>query len=388
MNAEVNGWQTVPLGDVAAIERSSIQPEDIKSGTTYIGLENIESGGVFVGAGSVDAGVLESSKFRFTDRHVLYGKLRPYLAKIACPDFSGICSTDILPILPGSKIDRRYLLHFLRQPSMVEYAASQSVGVNLPRLSPSVLERFPVPLPCLGEQRQIAAILDKADELRARRRAARLAHGSLCKSVFLDFFGHPQQNPKQFPSEPLGDLCTRVTVGFVGPMADQYVRSGVPLLRSLNVRRGRLSFEDLKFISPEFNSRLSKSALRAGDVVSVRTGQPGTTAVVPASLEANCADLIVMTCGPRLNPHYLAEMLNIWLGDAKSIQGQVGAIQIHFNIGAAKTLRIPVAPIEQQRKFAQLVARAERFQVAQERSLTELDALFASLQQRAFRGEL
>src|SRR5438552_15580259 len=94
------GWKTVALHEVATIERSAVQPDAISQGAAYLGLEHIESGGRILGAKSVDEGELASSKFKFTERHVLYGKLRPYLAKIACPDFSGICSTDILPILP------------------------------------------------------------------------------------------------------------------------------------------------------------------------------------------------------------------------------------------------------------------------------------------------
>lgn len=84
-----------PLGDLAAIERNTIAPSAIQSGTTYVGLENIESDGGFKGVKPVDSGDLASSKFRFTNEHILFGKLRPYLRKIAAPNFSGICSTDI-----------------------------------------------------------------------------------------------------------------------------------------------------------------------------------------------------------------------------------------------------------------------------------------------------
>src|ERR1051325_816768 len=126
MNTEArrtnSGWKIVTLGDVAALQRSTIQPEEIAEGTTYLSLEGIESGGTIRGAKSVDEGEIASSKFKFTDKHLLYGKLRPYLAKISCPDFSGVCSTDILPILPGRNLDRDFLCHFLRQPRMVELA--------------------------------------------------------------------------------------------------------------------------------------------------------------------------------------------------------------------------------------------------------------------------
>ena len=107
-------WQTVQLAEVADIERKGVDPSTIESGTNYLGLEHIESGGKIIGYQNVQHGELASTKFQFGLDHVLYGKLRPYLAKIALPDFNGICSTDILPIKPGPKLDRRFLAYFLR----------------------------------------------------------------------------------------------------------------------------------------------------------------------------------------------------------------------------------------------------------------------------------
>ena len=114
----MTAWPSVALGEVATIERSSIQPGNIRSGTIYVGLEHIDGNGVFLAPKPVVAGELASAKFNFTADHVLYGKLRPYLAKIACPDFSGICSTDILPILPGPK----------RRPTLPSSLPSSTVG--------------------------------------------------------------------------------------------------------------------------------------------------------------------------------------------------------------------------------------------------------------------
>jgi type I restriction enzyme S subunit len=126
--------RTVSLSEVAVIERDIVDPAAIEAGTTYVGLENIESGGRFVGVRPVDAGELASSKFAFTPQHLLYAKLRPYLAKIARPDFDGICSTDILPVLPGPDVDRAYLAWLLLRPEMVALASSRATGANLPRL--------------------------------------------------------------------------------------------------------------------------------------------------------------------------------------------------------------------------------------------------------------
>lgn len=96
-------WRTVELGEVAHIDRMSIQPENIEPGTIYLGLEDIQKGGEIISTQAVENGEIKSSKFRFSPNHLLYGKLRPYLAKIAAPGFQGICSTDIIPLLPGRK---------------------------------------------------------------------------------------------------------------------------------------------------------------------------------------------------------------------------------------------------------------------------------------------
>ena len=165
-------WPTRLLGQVAEIERTMVSPEDIVSGTPYVGLEHIISGGELIGVGPAVNGELRSTKFRFSSDHILYGKLRPYLAKIAAPDFTGVCSTEIVPIRPGPYMSRGFLLHFLRQPNQIELATARSAGANLPRLSPAELAKFAIPVPPLSEPRRIAEILDQAEALRAKRRAA------------------------------------------------------------------------------------------------------------------------------------------------------------------------------------------------------------------------
>lgn len=104
---------------VAAIDRDIVEAPAITNGTLYVGLENIQSGGDIINVRPVDTGELASSKFAFSPKHLLYGKLRPYLAKIARPNFHGICSTDILPVLRGPKLDRNFLAHFLLTPEKV-----------------------------------------------------------------------------------------------------------------------------------------------------------------------------------------------------------------------------------------------------------------------------
>ncbi|MYG94706.1 MAG: hypothetical protein F4138_06960 [Acidimicrobiia bacterium] len=154
-------WPTVRLGDVAIIERKAVYPGEVNNQEQYVGLENITSNGAVEGVTTAGKADLKSSKFAFNDDHLLYGKLRPYLTKIAAPKFGGICSTDILPIKPGDSLYRYYLLYCLRTPAMVAQATNNAVGINLPRLSPTVLESFEIPLPPIETQRCFDSVVQE-----------------------------------------------------------------------------------------------------------------------------------------------------------------------------------------------------------------------------------
>jgi type I restriction enzyme S subunit len=238
----MTSWPTVQLKEVATIERNSIAPEEIPDGTTYVGLEHIEAGGKILEPGVVTNGELASNKFRFHQHHVLYGKLRPYLAKIAMPTFAGVCSTDILPILPGQKLDKSYLTHFLRQPSMVDYATSRSEGANLPRLGPKTLADFQILLPPLDEQKRMAAILDQADELRRLRRRAIDRFKELGQAIFSDMFGDPASHTVRYPTPLLQSIAELINGDRSSnyPSGDDLVEEGILFLSTKNIENGEI----------------------------------------------------------------------------------------------------------------------------------------------------
>jgi type I restriction enzyme S subunit len=154
---------------------------------------------------------------------------------------------------------------------------------------------------------------------------------------------------KGFRNAKLRDVCDRITVGHVGPMADRYTQNGVPFLRSQNIAPFRLLLNDIKFIPPEFHAQLRKSELRPGDVAVVRTGYPGTACVIPDGFsELNCADLVVITPSRSLNPYYLAAIFNSAWGMASVAGNLVGVAQQHFNVGAAREMevRLPSRPVQ------------------------------------------
>ena len=135
-------------------------------------------------------------------------------------------------------------------------------------------------------------------------------------------------------------------------MAAEYVPVGIPFLRSQNVEPFRVNLDDVKYVGEAFHARLAKSALQPGDVVIVRTGRPGSAAVIPPSLPvANCSDLVIVRPGPKLDSHFLMYFINS-AGAGHVASHLVGAVQQHFNVGSARTLRIPLPPLPEQRRVA------------------------------------
>lgn len=379
----------VPLGDVAVIDRRGVTPEEIPSGTTYVGLEHIQSGGSFVGVGTVFAGDLASSKFAFTPAHLLYGKLRPYLAKIALPDFEGVCSTDILPVRPSQDLDRRYLGYFLRQPHQVVLANSLATGANLPRLSPSALERIRIPLLPVGEQRRIAAILNKADELRAKRREALAYLDTLTQSTFDHMFGDGSKRSVEWPTATLETVALQITDG--EHQTPRRETEGIKLLSARNIRNGDLDFSSVDYVGADEYVRISRRCKpQKGDVLISCSGTIGRVAAIQTNEPFTLVRSVAMVRpDPRvLLPSFLERQL---LTPALQRQMQRRAntsSQANLFQGPIRGLTIFLPPLKVQQRFADRVAAVGCLKNQQRAQLRELNALFASLEHRAFKGEL
>src|SRR5262249_24092121 len=125
----------------------------------YLGLEHIESGTgrITRDANAGTNGEGRSTTFAFDSRHILYGKLRPYLNKVALPDFAGRCTTELIPLLPAKGIDRGFLAWLLRRPATVEAAMRHKTGARMPRADVQRILALTVEIPeDSAAQRQIA----------------------------------------------------------------------------------------------------------------------------------------------------------------------------------------------------------------------------------------
>lgn len=359
-------WRDVPLVEVATIDREAVKPGEIHGRELYVGLENITNDGEFERVTAAAEAGLKSNKFVFTEEHVLYGKLRPYLSKIAAPNFRGICSTDILPIRPGANLDRRYLLHYLRTPEMVAHASNCAVGINLPRLNPKSLELFEVPLPPIEEQRRIAAVLDAADALWMKRRQALVRLDTLTQAIFFDMFGDPTGNPRKFDKAPLGDL---IKVKSGESLTGKSMRPGPHLVYGGNGVTG--SHDEYMF--DESQIVIGRVGVYCG---CVHISEPQSWITDNA--------LYVHSISPRLRSSYLV----VALAQANLNQYASQAAQPLISGSRVYPVEILVPHTDDQRSFEQNIQAVDALRRVLDRGSHLHELLFASLQQRAFRGEL
>ncbi|MBF0154727.1 MAG: restriction endonuclease subunit S [Magnetococcales bacterium] len=376
------GWKQKPLKRVAEIERQGIQPDQISPDAYYVGLENVDGGGNFIGVQNAQSAELKSTKFSFSDQHILYGKLRPYLRKISRPEFSGVCSTDILPIRPKNGLDKDYLFHYLRQQRLVDFASTRCTGINLPRLSPKALAEFPVIYPdSPDEQKRIAAILDKADAIRRKRRQALGLADQFLRAVFLDMFGDPMVNNRGWPTKSLKKLG-RVTTGSTPPSSKEGMFGG-----------------EIPFVTPgdlESNSIVMRTVSQDGAQHS-RMVRKGSTLVC-------CIGATIGKVGLATQQSAFNQQINAieWNDQVDDLFGYfLVSLSRKMVIDSAITttlpilkkskfeqIDVPVPPTKLQAKFVEYYKKVLSANTRQTCFEGEADILFNSLTQRAFRGEL
>lgn len=386
----MNGpFERVLLSSVMTVDRNGVDPSDINPSCDYVGLESINSEGRIERGATAGEAEIRSTKFRFTQRHILFGRLRPYLRKVAVPTFEGVCSTDIIPLLPKPTVDQRFLLHWLRTDEVIQLATKESAGANLPRLSPTSLLGFEIPLPPIDEQKRIAAVLDKADTLRRQRQESLQLTEKLLRSVFRDMFGDPAEKPLT----RLAELLNRPLRNGLSPSSGGTHKGTVFTLSAIT--RGSFNSDarkDAMFAAPpKASARVDEADFLIcrgnGNLNLCGQGQfPSADAIgviFPDTIIAASIDL------SRVSKFYFATLWNEPFV-RKQLEGGARTANGIFKVNQTtlENIQIPVPDVEKQREFERIAQSIMAGRPDLEASAQYFDALFSSLQQRAFRNEL
>jgi type I restriction enzyme S subunit len=286
----------------------------------------------------------------------------------------GFGSTEFHVLRAGKGLNDRFLFHLVRSPMFRDFGTASMYGAGGQKRVPTdFVADFVVPLPPAPEQDAIVQLLDEAtveidaliekqteflERLDEHRRS--IVTQTVTRGLNSSVRTKPtasrlfETTPEHWDIKRLKNLAPDITVGVVVTPSKYYAEMGVPALRSLNVKPMEVIKDNLVYFDETSNRLLAKSIVRTDDLVVVRTGKPGTTAIIPSELDgANCIDLILVRHSTQFDSRFLAHVLNSDLAQAQYIEGSEGAIQQHFNVETAKNLLVPVPPIAEQRTIAQ-----------------------------------
>ena len=308
-------------------------------------------------------------------------------------DYEGGFGAFCKVLRPGPNVDPAYFAHFFRTQQYRQTVSALAAGVNINNLRNEHLDEIQIPIPPLPEQRRIAEILNKADALRAKRRAALAQLDTFTQSIFFDMFGDPAMNPKRWPEVALGAHTSKIGSGAT-PLGGQaaYKKDGIALIRSMNVRDGRFSQDGLAFIDDQQAARLNGVVVQPDDVLLNITGASVARVcrapldVLPARVNQHVA-IIRPTSGFDLR--FLEQCLLFPSMKRRLLRiASAGATRQAITKDAIERLTVIQPPRNEQDRFADMLVARQGLEVAQGRHLMVADALFSSLQQRAFRGDL
>ena len=282
------------------------------------------------------------------------------------------------------KLNRRYLLHYLKSDITLTYIKAYASGSVRDNLKFSILKDFPINLPSAEEQEQIVATLDGIEHLIALRKEELASLDELVKSRFIELFG-TEAELDRWSCCTIGDVAD-VCVGVVIKPTQYYTDKGVPAFRSLNIGEMHVKDADWVYFTEEGHQKNQKSVIRKNDVLVVRSGAPGTACVATEKYEGyNAVDIIIAhPDNSKVNSVFLAAYTNMPHGMTQIREKTGGAAQQHFNVGGYKAMRLIMPPMELQEQFATFVEQTDKSKLAVQKALEELEILKKSLMQQYF----
>jgi type I restriction enzyme, S subunit len=325
---------------------------------------------------------------------VLVSTVRPNLnsvARVPVELDGATASTGFCVLRPRAlKLDGNYLFHWTKTTLFLTNMSNKATGANYPAVSDRAVFDSQIPLPSLAEQKRTAAILDAAEALREKRRQSLAKLDTLIQALFLDLFGDPIETPRRFKVKPLIEIvdpARPISYGILMPGPDQKV--GVAYVRVVDMREGGIDLASVRKTTPEISNEFRRSLLKPGDILLSIRGHVGRLAIVPTELDgANITQDTARLAIKDAEAVFVRECLRAPGFQRWMTKHTKGAAVRGINLGDVKLIPITLPPLPLQREFAAQVSAVERLKTAQRASLAKLDALFGSLQHRAFRGEL
>lgn len=283
--------------------------------------------------------------------------------------------------------------------AQLELLKASSKGTNTKYITMEILGRVLLPVPCPSEQKRIAAILDKADAIRQKRKQAIELADEFLRSVFLDMFGDPVTNPKGWEQVPISTLSHKILNGTTPKGGSNvYVEKGIAFLRSQNVWKKRIDLDDIVYLDDETHAKMSKSSLKHKDILITKTGRINTenSSLGRAAIyygkddEANINGHVYLV---RLKPDNVHEFIEFIL-TTKEYRDHIRSVCVggidkrQLNKNHIEEFPIICPPSNQQQRFVKVLHQSQKVMDNYKEQLVEAQNNFSALAQKAFSGQL
>ncbi|MDB9247917.1 restriction endonuclease subunit S [Halorubrum ezzemoulense] len=329
-------WRKVKLGEVSWKRSENVDPQEVDL-DRHVGLEHIEPNTPSPKWEPLDD--LSSTKRRFRSGDILFAKLRPNLEKSAQPDFEGVSSTDIFPIVAEQGVNSKFLLYRLSSKPAFDYARRTSAGTRMPRTSWNLFSNFEFDLPPLSEQRKIATVfytIDRAIEQSKEiiEQTKRLKLG-VSQHYFEDYDTvRREENPESVNMIELSEL-----VEFKPGKAwktDNLSEEGLKVVRISNLTGEK---EDYWWYNGDYEQR---RVIEDGDLLFSWAGMKSSIGVHLYRGEKALLNQHIYNLEPKstIGRKYLYYYLDYRMSDLHSLS-QGGAVQIHLTKDIIESILIP-----------------------------------------------
>lgn len=267
----------------------------------------------------------------------------------------------------SDKLDQQYLYYYLKSDFALQRIKAVATGSVRDNLKLKMLYEFPINIPELSSQKNIVELLDKIKKIEGVKKAELDYFDTLVKARFVEMFGNPNEINK-IANAQIKDVAS-VKVGIVIKPTQFYSddKTGKCAFRSLNIIPfGVKKNSEWVYFTDAAMSENKRTIVHEGDLLIVRSGNPGTCCVVPREYDGcNVIDLIIAhPDNSKILPEYLCAFTNMPHGMNQINNQQHGVAQRHFNVSMYEKMKLYVPKLSMQHQFVDFMIRADKSKVA------------------------
>lgn len=344
-----------------------------------------------------DSYVIYESQRKITEQAVKDSSLKPFpagtvllssrapIGKVAIAGVEMYCNQGFKNLVCSEKVHNKYLFWFLKDRT--EFLNSLGRGATFKEISKSIVENIEIPLPDIEKQKRIASVLDQLSEISSLRKQQLAKLDELVKARFVEMFGDPVRNERNWEQKKLVDICTKLTDGtHFSP--ESFATGDYKYITAKNIKKDGFDFSNISYVSESVHNEIySRCNPEYGDVLYIKDGV--TTGIAMVNTLHEQFTLLSSVALLKQNRSivlgdYLCSVLNN-SAMYKSIRENMGGAAItRLTIKKLNDILIPIAPIKQQQEYANFCSQINQQKLTIRQSLDKLELLKKSLMQEYF----